>query len=76
MTIQIVEAHLRVDGRWDLMLNPGGGWSSSGWVDTTINYKHTHNFLVIARLYVYAVDLKKPTERAEKQISKYIMEKS
>lgn len=27
------------------------------------------------RLYIYAIDLKKPTERVEKKISKYIVEK-
>ncbi len=42
---------------------------------TTVNYKYTHNFLVSTRLHIYAIDLKKTTERVKKHISKYIVEK-
>lgn len=45
------------------------------WLFTTVNDKYTHNFLVSTRLYIYAIDLKRPTERTEKHISKYIVGK-
>lgn len=79
MTTQIVEGHLLVDNHKDLVLNLAEGWPGmkNGWMEQGIGFcdKYTHNFLMSRVLYIDTIDLKKPTERVEKQISKGLVGK-
>lgn len=63
--------HLVVVSHWYLGLEKG--WKNkrqieqgNGFLNSWI---YTHNFLMSTRLYIYAVDLNKPTERVEKHIN-------
>lgn len=69
-----VDSHCHFDDELQRRIKQWWIDGAACWIFTTVNYKYTHNFLMSTRLYINAIDLKKPTKRVEKQINKYLVE--